>query len=110
MQEAIDKLRKEQKDITIILIAHRLSTIKDADKIVVLKSGEVIEEGTHDELYENEDGVYHSLVQRQQAAQEVDGKSDDEDEEGEDDEEEDQDQTDPDGKRPRASSIAPAMT
>ena len=45
-------------------IAHRLSTIKRADKIVVLSRGEVVEEGTHDELYA-QNGVYRGLVDAQ---------------------------------------------
>ena len=41
------------KDKTVIVIAHRLSSIKNADKICVLKAGNVIAEGTHDELMKN---------------------------------------------------------
>ena len=47
VQDAIDRYRKATGDITIIIIAHRLSTIKDADKIVVMKDGELIEMGNH---------------------------------------------------------------
>ena len=50
VQEAIDNYRKTTGDITIVVIAHRLTTIRDADKILVLKHGELIEEGSHDEL------------------------------------------------------------
>jgi len=47
------------------MIAHRLSTIKKADKIVVLKKGKVIEEGTHESLLADEDGAYWALVNAQ---------------------------------------------
>lgn len=50
VQEAIERL---MKDRTVFVIAHRLSTVQNADKIVVLKSGRIVEEGTHDELLRN---------------------------------------------------------
>lgn len=50
---------------TTITIAHRLSTIKNADRIVVLKSGRVAEEGTHDSLLSDENGIYYGLVHAQ---------------------------------------------
>lgn len=58
VQEALDKLMVGR---TSIVIAHRLSTIKNADKIVVLQKGEVIETGKHNELIVNEAGLYHKL-------------------------------------------------
>jgi ABC-type dipeptide/oligopeptide/nickel transport system ATPase component len=51
VQAAIDKIRKELGGhITTIVIAHRLSTIKDADKIIVMKSGKIMEIGDHKSL------------------------------------------------------------
>ena len=49
---------------TRIVIAHRLSTIRDADRIVVLENGRIVETGTYDELIRH-DGAFHRLVQRQ---------------------------------------------
>ena len=48
VQEAIDDFRRSHGDITIIVIAHRLSTIRDADKILVLKNGVLVEQGNHE--------------------------------------------------------------
>ena len=61
VQEAINKL---QKDRTTIIIAHRLSTIQNADRIIVLKDGEIIEQGTHSELIQTS-GEYSKLHQQQ---------------------------------------------
>lgn len=49
---------------TIMVIAHRLSTIRNANNIVCLKYGEIVEQGSHDELV-RKDGVYKALVDRQ---------------------------------------------
>ena len=61
VQSAINKM---QKGRTTIIIAHRLSTIKNADRIIVLKDGEIIEQGTHSELIEAS-GEYLKLTQQQ---------------------------------------------
>jgi ATP-binding cassette subfamily B protein len=62
VQNTIQKLRHEGK--TIVLIAHRLSTVINADKIVVLEDGKLIEEGTHTKLY-NSKGKYYQMWQKQ---------------------------------------------
>eukprot|EP00753_Platysulcus_tardus_P017724 PLAT6471.1.p1 GENE.PLAT6471.1~~PLAT6471.1.p1 ORF type:complete len:914 (-),score=481.74 PLAT6471.1:85-2826(-) len=70
VQEALDKLMRGR---TTIVIAHRLSTIRNADKICVIETGVLAEEGTHDELLAK-GGVYAALVKRQLS--QVDGDGD----------------------------------
>ena len=53
------------KDRTSIVIAHRLATIKQADKIIVMDKGLIVEEGTHNELLEKEEGYYKNLYDKQ---------------------------------------------
>ncbi|SFR75326.1 ABC transporter ATP-binding protein [Maribacter stanieri] len=62
-----DALEKMMKNRTSIVIAHRLSTIQNADTIVVLLKGEIVEQGTHAELLEL-NGTYKKLVQMQSLA------------------------------------------
>lgn len=63
-----DALRRAGEGRTVITIAHRLSTIADADRIVVLQEGEVVEQGTHDALLA-QGGRYAALWARQQASE-----------------------------------------
>jgi len=65
VQQTIRQLTAEGK--TVILIAHRLSTVLDADKIVVLKDGQIMEQGNHAELFEAR-GYYYTMWKRQMPA------------------------------------------
>ncbi len=62
-----DALEKMMRNRTSIVIAHRLSTIQNANAIVVLQKGEIVEQGTHAELL-TKNGVYRKLVQMQSLA------------------------------------------
>ncbi|PQJ18337.1 ABC transporter ATP-binding protein [Nonlabens tegetincola] len=59
-----DALERVMKNRTSVVIAHRLSTIQNADHIVVMKKGQIVEQGTHDELL-SKNGLYHTLVEMQ---------------------------------------------
>lgn len=65
IQDALNYLLEER---TAIIIAHRLSTIRDVDRILVLKQGELVESGSHEELLE-QSGLYSSLYQLQALGQ-----------------------------------------
>ena len=60
----LDNLKEFYKGRTVVIVAHRLSTVQNADNIIVLDEGKVIEEGTHKELTEKK-GAYYTLVRNQ---------------------------------------------
>lgn len=58
-KEIIDNVRR--RGCTCIIVAHRLSTIRDADKIICLENGKIVQMGTHNQL-KNIDGMYKELI------------------------------------------------
>jgi ABC-type multidrug transport system fused ATPase/permease subunit len=62
VQEALEKLMRGR---TSLVIAHRLATVRNADKIIVLDSGKIVEQGTHAELIEDANGLYKALTELQ---------------------------------------------
>ncbi len=62
VQQAMDELMVGR---TSIIIAHRLSTIRKADKILVIDAGRIVEQGNHDELAHNDNGLYANLLKLQ---------------------------------------------
>jgi ATP-binding cassette subfamily B protein len=68
IQEALDRLVANR---TTIAIAHRLSTLRKADRLVILDSGNLVEQGTHEELAAKEDGLYAKLIRMQNQMQSV---------------------------------------
>ncbi|MDX2420274.1 MAG: ABC transporter ATP-binding protein, partial [Nitrospirota bacterium] len=61
IQQALERVLKNR---TSLVIAHRLSTVRNADKIIVLDQGRIVETGKHEELLQR-DGLYSQLYQRQ---------------------------------------------
>lgn len=62
VQEAIERLMAER---TTFVIAHRLSTIRNADRIIVLDKGKIVQDGKHEDLLNNEQGIYRKLYELQ---------------------------------------------
>ena len=81
VQDALDKAAIGR---TTIVVAHRLATIKDADLIVVMGEGEIVEKGTHYSLLADENGAYAQLVQNQKLSQKAAEKLAEDEEEEED--------------------------
>jgi ABC-type multidrug transport system fused ATPase/permease subunit len=62
VQDALDKLMEGR---TSLVIAHRLSTVRNADRILVLDKGAVVDSGSHDELIADTSGLYYTLSKTQ---------------------------------------------
>jgi ATP-binding cassette subfamily B protein len=69
-ESILRELRAARTGRTTIVISHRISTVKDADQIVYVRDGRIVERGTHQELLARE-GHYHRLYQRQLVASEL---------------------------------------
>lgn len=70
-EEILKRLRGVMRNRTSIIISHRVSTVKDADMIVVLNDGMIVEQGTHEELVD-QGGIYSELHRKQLLEQELD--------------------------------------
>jgi ATP-binding cassette subfamily B protein len=67
-QEAVQKALADmiaESNATVVVVAHRLSTVKDAHSICVIDKGQVLEQGSHEELLKNPSGVYATMVSKQ---------------------------------------------
>ena len=62
VQTAIDAISQGNDGLAICVIAHRLNTVRKADNIVVLQSGQVVEQGTHEQLMADEHGLYRVMA------------------------------------------------
>jgi ATP-binding cassette subfamily B protein len=70
-EEILRELKRFMRGRTTLLISHRISTVRDADRIVYLRGGAIIEQGTHDELLARR-GAYYELYLRQSLERQVD--------------------------------------
>jgi ATP-binding cassette subfamily B protein len=60
----LDALRRLRRGLTTVMISHRIATVRDADRILVLSDGRIVEQGTHGQLLEGQ-GLYSQLNQIQ---------------------------------------------
>jgi ABC-type multidrug transport system fused ATPase/permease subunit len=68
VQDSIQALSSDKdRTRTVVIIAHRLSTVQNADVIVVLEGGQIVESGSHDELINKPMGRYAELVMKMQS-------------------------------------------
>ena len=72
-EKILKNLKEVTKDRTSIIIAHRISTVKDADEIIVLDEGRIIERGNHDHLV-SINGYYSSIYHKQLLEEKIAGE------------------------------------
>jgi len=66
----LDNLNKIMRDKTSIIISHRISAVKEASQIIVLDEGKIVQNGTHEEL-KNQQGIYKEIYEKQQIEQAI---------------------------------------
>ncbi|HEV7571116.1 MAG TPA: ATP-binding cassette domain-containing protein, partial [Thermoanaerobaculia bacterium] len=69
-EQILRSLREIRKGRTALIVSHRVSSVKDADHIIVIDDGRIVERGTHDALL-NRDGYYADLYRRQTLEEEI---------------------------------------
>jgi ATP-binding cassette subfamily B protein len=69
-EQILRGLRQVMRERTTLLISHRISTVQNADRIIVLERGEIVEEGTHEQLLVL-NGIYASIHRQQQLEEEI---------------------------------------
>jgi ATP-binding cassette subfamily B protein len=70
-EEILSRLRLVMRQRTSIIVSHRVSTVRDADLILVIEDGRIIERGTHDELVSKTSGLYAELHKKQLLEEEL---------------------------------------
>jgi ATP-binding cassette subfamily B protein len=69
-EEILKRLRGVMRERTSVIVAHRISTLKEADQIIVLENGQIVERGTHQELVAK-DGLYAGIYRKQLLEEEL---------------------------------------
>ena len=70
-EEILGNLERIAKDKTTIIVSHRISSAKNADRIIILEEGKILQQGTHTELVNQEGGYYQELYLKQLSEKEM---------------------------------------